>query len=265
LAELVQGSDGRFYGTTSQGGLGYGGTPSSGDGTVFQIGPDGMFKTLVYFRGTNGSTPAASLVEGADGKLYGTTEFGGRRGDNGTVYSATPQGVLSTLFSFGGQDGNFPRGKLTLGGDGNFYGTTSGDRLFGGTNTFGTIFRITPSGALSTLLAFNGADGASPVSGLTRGNDGNLYGTTFERGPSGGGTIFRLVQPPQITLSRSNRDILLRWGSFTNGIYRIEQTATLTTPNWIVLSPEVTASGNITSTTIGLGTTHGYYRIRLMP
>ena len=67
---LVEGSDGNFYGTTSQGGVG-------GEGTVFQITPNGVLTTLVWFNGVNGANPQASLIQARDGSFYGTTEFGG--------------------------------------------------------------------------------------------------------------------------------------------------------------------------------------------
>src|SRR5262249_9744939 len=77
---------------------------------------------------------------------------------------------------------------LTLGPDGNFYGTTRA----GGTNNMGTIFRLSPAGALTRLLAFNGTNGSFPQSGLTLGRDGNLYVTTTSGGSFGSfGTVFR--------------------------------------------------------------------------
>lgn len=83
VAGLLHASDGNFYGTTKQGG-------SSGDGTVFKLTSDGL-ETVVYsFTGgsTDGAAPAASLIEGSDGKLYGTTSAGGPNG-YGTVFSVT--------------------------------------------------------------------------------------------------------------------------------------------------------------------------------
>lgn len=83
LAGLLQASDGNFYGTTNQGG-------SSGDGTVFEVTPAGV-ETVVYsFTGgaTDGAAPSASLIEGSDGKLYGTTSSGGPNG-YGTVFVVT--------------------------------------------------------------------------------------------------------------------------------------------------------------------------------
>ncbi len=267
LAGLIQGIDGNFYGTTSEGGPNYNGTPASAHGAVFRITPAGSLTPMFYFRGTNGSSPAASLVEGSDGNFYGTTEFGGANGDNGTVFKFTTSGELTTLFSFSGPNGNYPRAGLTVGGDGNLYGTTSGDRLFGGTNTFGTVFRLTPNSVVTTLVAFNNTSGASPVAGLTLGNDGNLYGTTFEGGLGGGGTIFRMVEQPLVgAVLPSSGTVVVTWTSFTNGNYRLEHTLALDNPSWTALVPDIIASNSKTSITNSVdGVAIRYYRIRLIP
>ncbi len=128
----------------------------------------------------NGYTPSI-LTEGNDGNLYGTTENGGTSGD-GTVFQLTPSGTLTTLYSFtGGADGANPMGPLVVGTDGNLYGTTSTD---GGTGDGGTFFKITTSGALTTLHAFNGTtEGAAP-SQVTVGPDGNFYAASAFAGTS---------------------------------------------------------------------------------
>ncbi|MGB7602582.1 MAG: choice-of-anchor tandem repeat GloVer-containing protein [Candidatus Sulfotelmatobacter sp.] len=133
--------------------------------------------------GPDGATPASALVQGSDGSLYGTTSKGGEY-SNGTVFSITPTGTLTTLHSFCAHispcpDGLNP-GGLVLGADGNFYGATYG----GGASTVGggTVFKITTAGTFTTLYSFcsltNCADGSSPVDTLILGSDGNFYGTT---------------------------------------------------------------------------------------
>jgi len=260
MGNLVQGSDGSFYGTTSAGG-------TSENGTVFKITPTGTFSSLVSFSGLNGSFPAAGLVRGSDGNFYGTTQFGGAHDDNGTVFKVTPSGVLTSLFSFSGPDGNYPVAALVTGPEGNFYGTTSGDRSFGGANTFGTAFRITPAGALGTLVFFQGTNGACPVAGLTRGGDTNFYGTTFQGGAGSGGTVFRLVAPPRISAIRAaGGNVTLTWSSFTNGTYRVEYKSALTAPSWTALSPDVRATTGQTSITNNpQGATLRFYRVSLQP
>ena len=95
---------------------------------------------------------------------------------------------MTTLHSFNG-DGLFPEAGLVQGSDSNFYGTT----FQGGTNGFGTVFRISSAGTLTTLYQFEGtASGGYPGAGLVQGSDGNFYGTDSYGGDYGDGTVFRI-------------------------------------------------------------------------
>jgi uncharacterized repeat protein (TIGR03803 family) len=98
----------------------------------------------------------------------------------------TTNGILTTLVSFAGTNGWAPRAPLTLGNDGNFYGTTSS----GGSINMGSVFCVTTNGVLTTLASFAGTNGANPLARLTLGSEGNLYGTTMNGGNYGGGTVF---------------------------------------------------------------------------
>jgi uncharacterized repeat protein (TIGR03803 family) len=178
------------------------------------------FTTLVNFDGSNGESPLGDLVQGPDGNFYGTTQNGGLsigQGSGGTVFSVTPGGTLTTLYSFCSQpnctDGNEPAAGLTLASDGNFYGTTfdggtgaPGGGSCGGVNIgpgCGTIFKITPTGTLTTLYNFcttDCSDGAGPNGGLIQGLDGSLYGTAehgghmgFPHCPTGCGVVFKIT------------------------------------------------------------------------
>ena len=98
-AGLILASDGNFYGATA-----YGGTndvDSGGDGTVFRMTTNGILASLASFNGTNGANPVAALVQGADGYLYGTTQYGGTNdldsGGDGTIFKITTNGVLTTF------------------------------------------------------------------------------------------------------------------------------------------------------------------------
>lgn len=136
----------------------------------------------------DGADPQASLVFGTDNNLYGTTNGGGSS-DNGTVFKITPSGTETLLHSFSnGNDGANPQAALTLGSDGNFYGTT----YSGGNSNNGTIFKITPSGTETVLYSFGSKvnDGANPQAALILGSDGNFYGTTNNGGDYGYGTVF---------------------------------------------------------------------------
>jgi uncharacterized repeat protein (TIGR03803 family) len=192
---LTLGTDGNFYGTTPSGG-------SNNSGAVFRVTPGGVFATLAPFSLTNGSQPLGGLVQANDGTLYGTTSFGGANLDFGTIFKVTTNGVLTDLFHFHFTDGERPASKLIFGLDGNLYGTTVSGGATGG-NPFslglGTVFRITTNGVLTPLVLFQGTNGSNPQAPLFLGPDGNLYGTTVNGGPGGGGTIFRIVLTPQLT------------------------------------------------------------------
>ncbi len=180
---LAPGPGGGYYGGTFGGG-------TANCGTVFNITPKGQLTTIYtfgtqYYPFCNGNP--LGLVRGTDGNFYGVTIAA-----QGTVFRITPKGELTTIYNFcsrtGCADGSVPRVWLTLGGDGNFYGTT----YFGGAHNLGTIFQITPAGALTTLHSFNGTDGNYPIGALYQAPDGSFYGTTTVGGSGGVGTIFRL-------------------------------------------------------------------------
>ena len=188
-AGLVQATDGNLYGTTVAGG-------AYNAGTIFKITLGGMLTTLYSFCSqsdcSDGEQPIAGLVQATDGNFYGTTHGGGAN-YLGTVFKITPGGTLTSLYSFCSQsgcaDGQWPFAGLVQATDGNFYGATIG----GGAYNVGTIFKITPSGTLTTLHSFTGSDGAEPWAAPVQASDGNFYGTTGYGGVNGAGTVFRLV------------------------------------------------------------------------
>ncbi len=97
--------------------------------------------------------------------------------------------TLTTFVNFDGTHGAAPESPVIQASDGNFYGTTSGGG--GGSRAYGTVFRVTPDGALTTLHSFNLTDGIGPIGGLVEGSDGNFYGTTPQGGTHpGAGTVF---------------------------------------------------------------------------
>jgi len=156
------------------------------------------FSTLANFAGGNGANPYADgLVQGVDGNFYGTTQRGGAH-TSGTVFKVTPSGAITTLYSFCSlancADGAFPIAGLILATDGNFYGTTFGS---GGTSGFGTAFKITPTGTLTTLYTFcsqkNCKDGSEPAAPLVQATDGNFYGATELGGVMNRGAVFKIT------------------------------------------------------------------------
>ena len=193
VAPLIQFSNGAFYGTTEAGGA-Y--TPPFGYGTVFKITASGTLTTLDSFGVVSGWNPHDGLAEGTNGDFYGTTY--GLGGNGGTVFKITSSGALTTLYNFCSQtkctDGGYPNAGMVLATNGDFYGTT-GD---GGDFANGTVFKITPSGTLTTLHSFDITDGAGPL-GLVQASNGNFYGTTLSGGNNDAGTVFQITPSGTLT------------------------------------------------------------------
>ena len=231
---LAQGTSGNFYGEGSPGGIGSGNTyevtpsgtmtnlatlssPFGGlvlasngflygadqlggtalEGSVFKMTSTGTATTIYSFCTTDcadGADPSAALIQ-AGGELYGTTA--------GTIFKITLGGSLTTLYSWcnptcGPAGPPYPN-ALVQGSDGNFYGTTAGGNV-----NDGTVFKMTPSGTLTTLHTFGGPDGINPgslVEGRVEGSNGEFYGVTVAGGnsgctfgqASGCGTIFKIT------------------------------------------------------------------------
>jgi uncharacterized repeat protein (TIGR03803 family) len=208
-AGLVQAANGNFYGTTTAGGK------NGDEGTIFELNAAGTLKTLYNFCSlagcADGYDPLAAMIQARDGKLYGTTAYGGAN-ENGTVFEITPSGTFSTLYSFcadensGGvcPDGGIPLSQLTQATDGNLYGTT----WAGGTNNDGIAYRLSQAGTpFKILYSFcsqtDCADGLLPNPALMQATNGILYGLTIQggsdlsgcnvNGASGGcGTVYSL-------------------------------------------------------------------------
>ncbi len=183
---LVQGSDGRLYGSTF-----YGGSQSCdgfGCGTIFRISHSGNFKTLHNFDGTHGANSYGPLIEGSDGNFYGVASNGGSvSGQTGVVFKMTPAGAFTVLHNFTlASDGGNEVGGLMQATDGNFYGTNN----LAGTNGWGILFRITPKGAFTVLHNFDWGSGASPQATMVQHTNGVLYGTTKVGGDPGGGAFY---------------------------------------------------------------------------
>lgn len=186
---LIVGGNNGFYGTTSNGGLGF--------GTVFSVLRDGDEKAIYRFAGPpdDGNSPVGDLAE-RDRVLYGVTEKGGA--DNvGTIFAVTIKGSEKVLRSFDGADGADPAGGLVA-FNGMLYGATTG----GGPNGHGVVFSITPAGDYHIIHAFRGAehgDGAAPWSPPILVNGTVLYGTTHGGG-RGHGTIYEIDQTGKETV-----------------------------------------------------------------
>ena len=196
---FLQGSDSAFYGTTAQGG-------TNDVGTIFKITTNGLLTMLVEFNSTNGAVPIGGLVLGNDGAFYGTTAGGGTNKGNynggaGTIFKITTNGAFTSLVSFNNTNGNQPIAPLTLGSDGNFYGTTFGGGTNFTTNTAGsgTVFKFELNGTLTSLVSFNSTNGDQAQAAMIQGNDGDLYGTTLSGGTNNYGTIFKVTTNGTLT------------------------------------------------------------------
>ncbi|HTR27422.1 MAG TPA: choice-of-anchor tandem repeat GloVer-containing protein [Terriglobales bacterium] len=187
---VVLGKKGTLYGTTSTGG-------TSGVGTVYKITRSHKTETetvLYNFAGQDdGCYPRQEdLIVAKDGSLYGTTVYCGPFGDYGTVFKVDPAGIKTVLHNFNadGVDGFNPYGGLVVDKAGNLYGTTYGGGKYG----YGTVFKLSPSGNETVLYSFNadGTDGINPYGAVALGKKGNIYGTTYQGGTLGYGTVFKL-------------------------------------------------------------------------
>jgi uncharacterized repeat protein (TIGR03803 family) len=191
---IVQGRDGNLYSTAPGGG-------TLGDGAAFEVTPIGAVTVLYNFDVTHGAGPFSGLVLATNGNFYGTTSCCGSPG-RGTVFKITPDGHLTVLHTFmGGSDGEFPNAPPVQGTDRNFYGTTSA----GGGSPFcsggcGTVYKITPSGTLTILHAFNSGGGSAPTAPLLQASDGKFYGTASYGGHSEGGVIFKITPSGKFTV-----------------------------------------------------------------
>ncbi len=190
---FAQGQDGNIYTTSSSGGVGNG-TGVSGNGTIFSMTSGGTLSVLNTFNAgiSPGYGPLSGVVLGTDGNVYGTTEIGGGAGcvlGCGIVFKYGSNG-LGTLYAFtGGSDGGSPIAGPVEGNDGNYYGTTS---LGGGSTGCGTVYKITPTGVLTTLYQFDSTHGCTSNAPLVLGTDGNFYGVTTYGGTHGVGVVFKI-------------------------------------------------------------------------
>jgi uncharacterized repeat protein (TIGR03803 family) len=273
-ASLALGANGDFYGTSSQGG-------TDGYGTTFKVTPGSFTVAYLYSfeDGVDGAEPLAGLMQGANGKFYGIAIEGGANG-YGSVFEMTANGVVTAMYGFtGGNDGGNPYAGLIQGRDGNLYGTAFEYGIGG----YGTVFKMTTEGILTTLASFDATNGAFPQGGVIQGLDGNLYGTTVQGGSNGEGTIFSLTTNGTLTTlfsfgvtNGSNPQAALVqgtdgnfYGTTSSGgvggqgtVFRITTNGTLTTLLWFDglngADPEAAliqaSDGNFYGTTVQGGT-----------
>jgi uncharacterized repeat protein (TIGR03803 family) len=224
---------GNIYGTASNGGnviaceASFPGF-SPACGVIFKIDVLGNQTVLHSFTGPDGVSPNSALVSDPAGNVYGSTQQGGNEMFYGTCYlgcgvifKLSPSGTETVLHSFqGGPDGSGPS-NVILDQEGNLYGTISNSYPY----SCGYVFRMDPSGNITVLHYFpcptNGGvspDGDSPLAGLIRDEKGNLYGTTYQGGTSGLGTIFKVDK-------FGNEAILYNFTGATDGAFPVTSLA----------------------------------------
>lgn len=203
-SELIQSDNGLFYGVAPKGG-------ENGNGVLYQIDSDGVYKTLYSFHRLNpdkhnddGVAPTGRLLI-IDHNFFGAAAGGGENG-TGTLFRITDSGALELIHTFSqlgidstNTDGASPTGGLLRASDSYLYGTTQ----FGGEAGTGTIFRVSIKGDFTTLYSFTRAntdnhnrDGALPLGDLVEGKDGFIYGATISGGRFGFGTVYRFNTRP---------------------------------------------------------------------
>jgi uncharacterized repeat protein (TIGR03803 family) len=173
------------------------------------------------------------IAQGRDGNLYTTTQAGGAFTSGhqyGTVFSFPLSGTVTVLHSFDNTHGGIPNSGLTLGTDGNFYGTTT----IGGAG-YGTIFKITPTGTYSVLHNFVGTtEGSNANTPPIQGFDGNFYGTTGD-GVNMFGAFYKMTPAGVVTV-----------------LYKFPTTNRF--PRGIVMGTDGNFYGTTVGTSTGLGT-----------
>lgn len=253
FSALIQASDGNFYGVSALGGY-------EDNGYVYRVSrTTGQMVHLHDFQFSDGATPRGTLIQGADGDLYGTTEAGGtsrsdycyggqyfQKGGCGTVFKVSLKGAFTTLHDFYTAADGYQAGTntgLVQASDGNFYGV--GLVEFPTQTT--SVFKMTPAGAVSVFYAFaaDGSQGSQTHTGLLQARDGNLYGTTSGEccGTAENGTVF------QLSLSGAFQTLYVFQGAPTNG------SGDGSSP-WGNLIQGL--DGALYGTTFGGGTTAGY-------
>jgi len=194
---LVLDAQGKMYGGTNGGGASSGGCC----GVLYKISPTGTEKVLYTFTGNaDGGSPQDRLIRDSHGNLYGTALFGGSGyslAGFGTVFELTAAGAYKVLYTFtGGADGGQSGAELVQDKLGNLYGTTGlgGDLSCNGGAGCGVVFKLDTTGHETVLHPLaGGTDGMNPnLAGVVLDASGNLYGTTYQGGSSGDGTVFEV-------------------------------------------------------------------------
>lgn len=240
---LIMDSAGNLFGTTQYGG-------ANNVGTIFEIAKTGASysstpTTLVSFNSSNGSNPLGDLIMDAAGNLFGTTLTDSTNG--GTVFEIVKSGgsyssAPTTIATFNGSNGRYPRNGLIMDAAGNLFGMTSS----GGASNNGVVFEIAKSGSgynntPTVLASFSDPGGDQPYGTLTLDAQGDLFGTTYYGGTNSKGQVFELAKSGG---TYSNKPTVLMSFNGTNGQYPMA-------------APVMDGAGDLFGTTWG-GGAYGY-------
>jgi uncharacterized repeat protein (TIGR03803 family) len=202
VGTLALDNNGVLYGATEGGGNFF--CNPLGCGGLFKITPSGELATLFMFTDSSQGYFPSGLTLANDGNLYGTTAAGGgvHCGEAdygcGTAFKLSPAGTFSVLVDFSPPDA-FPIGQLTLGSNGELFGTANGYPA-----SLGSVFKMSRIGAVRSLPLNNSSGAAYPGAGVIQGVDGNLYGITNDTsGLDRDGTVFKVTPPGQFTILHS--------------------------------------------------------------
>lgn len=204
---LLQASNGKLYGLSTVGGV-------NGIGTIFSYDPTTeAYAIHFHFINNIGSSPFGSLIEAANGKLYGMTRYGGVNGV-GVIFEFNPaSNTVLKIHDFVATEGYSPLGTLFQADDGFMYGLT----FSGGSSGMGTIFRFDiETTDYTTLHEFSGTDGRGPYTSVIQAQNGNLYGTT----PFGGNNDYGVVFEYNI---QTNTFTVIMEMELISGIYPVGQ------------------------------------------
>jgi uncharacterized repeat protein (TIGR03803 family) len=238
----VQATDGNLYGTTSQGGLG-------GQGTVFRITTNGLLTTLLWFNGTNGASPQASLIQARDGNFYGTAEFGGA-GYNG--FSGSGDGLAFRLALPLFLRNPFTQASATPMAPYSASLSTNALTPAGDVLSFAKV-----SGPAWLTVAANGTLSGTPAL-ADIGANAFIVSLADTNGWSSTATMTITVLPlPLISISTQGTNILLSWTG-AQPPYSVQTVTNLTSPSW------QTIAGPMTNATLLVAPTNAaaFYRVQ---
>ena len=257
-AGLIEGSDGRLYGNSS-------GDGDYDAGTVFAVNKDGGgYSVLHHFNtsGGDGNYPEGGVIEAGDGRLYGTTSYGGAF-DSGVLFRIERDGTAYSIlhqFNSATNDAYYPVGDLHEGPGGTLFGVT----YFGGPDDSGTVYMIRRDGGgfavLHSFLASSRA-GQNPDATLVRGADGGLYGTAISGGLYGCGSIFRIAAI-RLTIAKDVSGYRLRITGTTGQRYAVERSSALPS-DWLEIGNVENTAGTAEFLDTSADSGPRFYRCRL--